>query len=133
VIREHYEAVKEMIPSGFTVYLFDTPATVTYPYVVVWGDAGQDTTEALGGPLDEFTADGRVTCVGANYASCLIVAQAVRNALNRNSPVVSGRHCQPLRLSPALDIQSDDTVTLPGTGTHPIFCVDEFTIQSEPS
>lgn len=132
-IRQHYEAVKELIPGLFTVYLFDVPERPDYPYVVMWGSPGQETTHALAGPLDDFEADARATSVGPTYESCLVLAQAVRTALNQAAPVVPGRHCHPLRLRPALDIQPDRTITLPETDTHPIFCVDEFTILSEPA
>jgi hypothetical protein len=133
VIREHYEAVKALVPSKFKVYLFDVPNSPTYPYVVLWGDAGLSGSESLDQTPRDLTLNVRATCVGANYESCLIVLDGVRSALNRAVPTVAGRHCHELIQEPLLDVGPDRDVTITGTGTHPVFAVDGYRLLSEPA
>jgi hypothetical protein len=133
VIREHYEAVKALIPSRFAVYLFDTPSRPAFPYVVLWGDAGLEGSESLDSTPSDLTINLRATCVGANYESCLVVLAGVRRALNRAVPSVPGRKVHEMRQEPLLDIGPDRDITVPGTNTHPIFAVDGYTLQSEPA
>lgn len=132
MIREHYEAVKALIPNTFTVHLFDVPASPSFPYVVLWGDPGQHYSETLDSTPHDVLLSVRATCVGANYASCLIVLDAVRAALNRKAPVVAGRKVHEMVQSPLSGVQPDLSVTLPNTGTHPVFAVDEYELRSEP-
>ena len=133
MIREHYEAVKALIPNTFTVHLFDVPDNPTFPYVVLWGDPGRHYSETLDPTPRDLEVQVNATCVGATYASCLIVLDAVRAALNRATPVVTGRKVHELVQEPLQGIQPDRGVTLPGTSTHPIFAVDGYTLRSEPA
>lgn len=133
MIAAHYEAIKALIPSRFTAYLFDVPANPVFPYVVIWGDPGTSGSESLDPTPRDLSLNPRVTCVGVNYESCLIVLQAVRTALNRARPVVAGRFVHELVQEPLLDIRPDRDVTIPGTNTHPIFAVDGYTLLSEPA
>lgn len=133
MIREHYDAVKALIPGQFTVHLFDTPNDPTYPYVVLWGDSGLHGSESLDQTPRDLTLNVRATCVGATYASCLIVLDGVRAALNRGVPVVAGRKVHELVQEPLLDIRADRDVTITATGTHPIYAVDSYLLRSEPA
>lgn len=133
MIREHYEAVKALVPSRFTTYLFDTPDKPAYPYVVLWGDAGLHGSDTLCQTPTELVLNVRATCVGANYESCLIVLAGVREALNRAVPTVAGRKVHELRQEPLLDIRADRDVTVGATGTHPVYAVDGYELRSEPA
>ena len=133
MIREHYEAVKALIPSKFRVYLFDTPDRPQYPYVVLWGDAGLEHSESLDPTPSDLTLNIRATCAGANYESCLVVLAGVRKALNRAVPTVAGRRVHELVQEPLLEVGPDRDVTLTATGTHPVFAVDGYTLLSEPA
>lgn len=133
MIREHYEAVRALVPSRFKVHLFDVPNSPTYPYVVLWGDAGLEGSESLDPTPRDLTLSVRVTCVGANYESCLTVLAGVRRALNRSVPVVAGRKVHELVQEPLLDVGPDRDVTITATGTHPVFAVDGYTLVSEPA
>ena len=133
MIREHYEAVKALIPAPLTVHLFDVPASPTFPYVVLWGDPGRQFSEGLCQSPTDLEVLVRVTCVGATYASCLIVLDAVRTALNRATPVVSGRKVHEMAQEPLQGVQPDRGVTIPGTSNHPVFAVDGYTLRSEPA
>jgi len=134
VIREHYAAVKAMVPAGTTVYQWSVPGTPSYPYVCLWGDLGD---ESSGGPDGDSLQDVpdvlslrvRATYAGLNGDSVLIVCRNVRAALNRKTPVVEGWALGPLRQSSLMDVQTDDSVTLT-SGTHPVFAVDEFALVS---
>jgi len=135
VIKEHYDAVKALLPAGLTVYRGSVPSTPTYPYVVLWGDLGD---ESSGGPDGDSLQDApdvlslrpRVTYAGLTFDSVLIVARNVRAALNRKVPVVAGWSPGRLRQASLMDVQTDTSVTLTG-GANPVFAVDEFALVSE--
>jgi hypothetical protein len=135
VIKEHYAAVKALMPAGLTVYLGDVPELPAYPYAVLWGDLGE---ESSGGPDGDSLEDSpdvlslrpRVTYAGLTFDSVLITARNVRAALNRKTPTVEGWRTNPLRQSSLMDVQVDHDVTIPGSGTHPLFAVDEFALTS---
>ena len=136
MIREHYDAVRALIPSTVKVYAWSVPVAPSYPYVVVWGDLGD---ESSGGPDGDSLTDStgvlslrvRATYVGLTGDSVLIVARNVRAALNRKTPTVTGWRTNPLRQSTLMDIQVDTDVTIPGSSTHPLFAVDEFALVSQ--
>lgn len=134
MIREHYAAVKALLPAGTTVYMWSVPGAPVYPYVVLWGDIG---SESSGGPdgdslqdvPDVLSLNVRATYVGLTGDSVLIVARNVRAALNRKTPAVAGWRCNPLRQSSLMDAQTDTSVTLSG-GANPVYAVDEFALVS---
>ena len=134
MIREHYAAVKAMVPAGTNVYMWSVPDAPSYPYVVLWGDIGN---ESSGGPdgdslqdvPDVLSLNVRATYAGLTGDSVLIVARNVRAALNRKTPVVVGWRPGKLRQSSLMDAQTDTSVTLTN-GAHPVFAVDEFALVS---
>lgn len=135
MIREHYDAVQALLPSTVTVYRGSVPDTHTYPYVVLWGDLGD---ESSGGPDGDSLRDDlsvlslrfRATYAGLTFDSVLIQCRNVRAALSRKTPTVAGRVCGPLRQSSLMDVQVDRDVTITGSGAHPFYAVDEFTLTS---
>lgn len=145
MIKEHYRAVKALLPTTVTAYLFeagmdDTTGKVStpkYPYVVLWGDLGR---EASGDENGEALSDARVslsfrmraTYAGLNGDSLMIVARNVRTALSRKVPVVAGRSCSKLRQDVLMDAQTDFDMTFTD-GSHPVYAVDEFAFVSEPA
>jgi hypothetical protein len=134
VILEHYNAVKALLPPTVRVFMWSVPSTPTYPYVVLWGDLGE---ESSGGPDGDSLQDVpdvlslrlRATYVGLNGDSMLITARNVRADLNRKTPIVAGWRTNPLRQAVLMDGQVDTDVTLTGGG-HPTYAVDEFTLVS---
>ena len=130
MIREHYEAVRALLPSTVRVYMWSVPDVPAYPYVVLWGDLG---SESSGGPdgdsledvPDVLSLNIRATYVGTTWESALIVARNVRAALNRKTPTVAGWMPSKLRQSSLMDAQTDTDVT-----PHPVYAVDEFALVS---
>ena len=135
MIKEHYDAVKALMPAGLTVYRGSVPDAPSYPYAVLWGDLG---TESSGGTDGDSLRDGtdvltfrpRVTYVGLTFDSVLIICRNVRAALNHKAPIVTGWAPSKLRQSSLMDVQTDTDVTLAG-GAHPVFAVDEFSLVSQ--
>lgn len=135
MIREHYDGVQALLPAGMTVYRGDVPDDPKYPYVVLWGDLGD---ESSGGPDGDSLRDDlsvlslrlRATYAGLTFDSVLIQCRNVRAALSRKTPTVAGWHCNPLRQSSLMDVQVDRDVTITGTGAHPLYAVDEFALTS---
>jgi len=144
VIREHYDAVRALIPSGVNIYMWNvepkklpdgTVEPIKYPYVCLWGDLGDESSggpdgESLDDVADVLSLRVRATYAGLTGDSVLIVARNVRAALNRKTPAVAGWLTNPLRQSTLMDVQTDEDVTIPGSGTHPLFAVDEFALVS---
>jgi hypothetical protein len=134
VIKEHYDAVQALFPAGLKVYRGAVPDSPVYPYAVLWGDLGD---ESSGGPDGDSLEDipdvlslrPRVTYAGLTFDSVLIIAKNVRAALNRQTPTVEGWAPGRLRQSTLMDVQTDTAVTLTGGG-HPIFAADEFAFVS---
>lgn len=134
MILEHYNAVKALLPGTVRVYMWNVPSGPQYPYVVLWGDLGE---ESSGGPDGDSLEDVpdvlslrmRATYVGLTGDSLMIVARNVRADLNRKIPVVTGWHPGKLRQAVLMDAQTDTDVTLTGGG-HPIYAVDEFALVS---
>jgi len=136
VIREHYDAVKALVRPGTQVYMWTVPDAPKYPYVCIWGDLGN---ESSGGPDGDSLEDVpdvldlriRATYAGLTGDSVLIACRNTRADLNRKTPTVTGWRTNPLRQSTLMDVQVDRDVTIPGSGTHPLFAVDEFALTSE--
>jgi len=135
VIREHYAAVKALLPvTGLTVYMWNVPTTPVFPYVCLWGDLGDESSggpdgESLGDVPDVLTLRVRATYAGLTGDALGEVARKVRAALNRKTPVVAGWAPSKLRQSVLMDAQTDFDVTVQNIG-HPIFAVDEFSLVS---
>lgn len=134
MIKEHYDAVKALLPPTVRVHMWSVPAAPVYPYVVLWGDLGE---ESSGGPDGDSLRDVpnvlslriRATYVALEGDSLLIVARNARAALSRKTPTVTGWRTNPLRQAVLMDGQVDTDVTLTG-GVHPIYAVDEFALIS---
>lgn len=131
MINEHYEAVKGMIPAGLTIYMWKVPKEPAYPYVVLWGDLGTETTEAMDDEPDALELRIKATYGALTGGSLAWIAGKVRSALNRRSPVVAGWAPGRLHQQSLMDAQTDYDVTFPGGGGHPVFAVDEFDLLSQ--
>lgn len=134
MILDHYKAVQALMPAGLPVHLVKVPPKPAFPYVVLWGDLGTETSgdesgESLSDIPNSLPLRVRATYVGLTADSVFIVAQRVRNSLRRARPAVAGRSCSKLRQSTLTDIQTDTDVAI--DNAHPMFAVDEFTFVSD--
>jgi hypothetical protein len=134
VILEHYNAVKALLPSTVRVYMWNVPSSPVYPYVVLWGDLGEESSggsdgDSLRDVPDVLSLRVRATYVGLTGDSLLIIARNTRAALNRKTPTVTDWLPGKLRQAVLMDAQTDTDVTLTGGG-HPIYAVDEFALVS---
>jgi hypothetical protein len=136
VIREHYNAVRALLPGTVNVYMWSVPGTPAYPYVVLWGSPGDESSggtndgESLDATrMDVFETRIRATYAGVNGDSMLIVCRNVRAALNRKTPTVAGWKPGKLRQASLMDAQPDTSITF-SNGTHPVYAVDEFSLTS---
>ena len=142
MIKEHYDAIKALLPPTIQTYMWkaeerDASGKIVlprYPYVMFGGDLGNESSGAQDGDSladvpNLLSLRIRATYVGVNGDSMLIIARNTRRALNRKSPIVEGWRTDPLRQSVLLDGQVDRDVTLTGGG-NPTFAVDEFLLIS---
>lgn len=140
MIREHFQAVKDLIPVSprYTVHMgrvrgkvvagIEQP--VSYPYVVIWGDPGDETGESLAAIPDTLELRVRVTYAGVGFEQILDVIDLVRAALSDRRPAVAGRSVSRLKQASLLAVQEDTDVTLPDK-SHPMFAADEFVLTSQ--
>lgn len=135
-VGDHYAAVGALVPAGLTVYYGGVPTIPAYPYVVLWGDLGNEVSgDAAGEALDDvvrgLSLRVRVTCVAQSWDSLMITVNRVRAALNRKVPAVYGWAPSKLKQSSLLDAQVDRDVVIPGTKSNPFYAVDEYALVSE--
>lgn len=134
MILEHYLAVAALIPTSplYHVYFGTVPDKPKYPYVVVWGDLGKEVGESLGDRVDQLDLRPRITYVGTDFKQCLWVADRLREALNRATPVVAGWTPSKLRQQALQSVTTDLDVALLD-GSNPVFAVDEYPFTSTPN
>lgn len=129
-LRAHYEALAAVLtaalPAPYKVYQWDVPELPTYPYVLLRGGIGQESTEALCGTPDLLSLRPKITYAGATGASVLVAVDKVRDALRDRALTVPGWSATRMRQASLIDVQTDYDVTIPGTKNHPVFGVDEF-------
>lgn len=132
MIREHYLAVRDLIPDGpgYTRYFGSVPASPSYPYVCVWGDFGTNHSESLAAVPDQVDLRPRVTYSGVVYDQVMWLADKIRPYLNRVSPTVNGWTAGKMSVFPLRPPEEDQDVTLPGSNTYPWAAVDEFPFTS---
>lgn len=129
MIREHYLAVRDLIPDGpdYKRYFGSVPKSPSYPYVVVWGDLGTSGSESLADVVDQLELRPRVTYVGSGYEQVMWLADKIRPLLNRARPAVAGWSPGRMRQSPLRPPEEDNDVVLPGTTDSYVWsAVDEF-------
>lgn len=130
----HATAVLALLTgAGITCHDGTVPANPTYPYAVLYTNAGDRDTTNLDYSSDVQAYDMQVTSVGASAAAARIVADKVSTALVDVTPTVSGRTCWPLRVAATQTAREDRDVTIPGTATHPHYAVAVFRLASVPS
>lgn len=129
----HITAVKALLtPLGWPVYVVEAPSLPTYPYVIVWGSAGQPGIEpGVAGSSDMSDLLG-VTVVDTTPENALIAAAAVRAVLDGAHPTVTGRAVW-LSLTSSEPVTVDRDVTLPATNRHPGYVVDRYQLISTPA
>lgn len=130
--QAHATAVLSLL-AGLPVHDGAVPANPTYPYAVVYLNAGTAHEVDLTFDSDEQVYDVQVTCVGATAAAARITADRVRAALLDQTPTVTGRACWPIRLEASQTAREDRDITIPGTGTHPHYAVDVYRLASRPA
>lgn len=129
-VGSFYAAVAGLFPASVRLYVGNVPKKPEYPYAVLWGDLGDETTEALDDVPTELRIRFRVTYVGLSLDQVAWVVVRVRPALNRVKPYVSGWLSGKLRQSTLMDVQTDFSVAL-DNGAHPMYAVDEFALAAD--
>lgn len=133
----HLNAIKAALEAhGWTSYLLDATGATSWPYVVISPGYAGDPERPLADVTAVIHGDIRVTVAGLSPASTVGLAQAVRDEL---SPMLSwGNVGVPERVARLRWVRTELTevdrdVTVPSTGTHPIFRVDTYRLVSEPN
>lgn len=135
MIREHAAAVIALLDAvaDLTVYDGHVPSEPAFPYAVVYADNGTRSEVSIGFASDQLSMLVQVTSVGATADAARIIADKVSTALLDITPTITGRICAPIRLEDTRPAIEDRDVTIPGTGSHPIYGVDVYRLMSLPS
>lgn len=131
--KAHYDALELLLPAGMNAFRGAAPVKPTaddYPYVVIGGNAGMESTEAAAGAPDSLDLLFKITYAGLTFDSVLIIMRQFRAAVLGARLVVPGWTCGTLRHEPALDVREDPDVTIPDTSAHPLYAVDQITLFS---
>lgn len=133
----HLNAIKTALEShGWTAYLLDATGATSWPYVVISPGYAGDPERPLADATSVVHGDIRVTVAGLSAASTVGLAQAVRDELSPSLSwgdlAVAGRAAR-LRWVRTELTEVDRDVTIPSTGTHPIFRVDTYRLVSDPN
>ena len=132
MIREHYDGIYALIPADVGKHYGQVKADgLTYPYVVLWGDMGAETTEALSSTPDTLELRPRVTYVASGFEQLMWLIDQVRPALSQAIPTVAGWVPSRMVQNSLTDAQTDFDVTIPNTSRNPMFAVDEFVLSSQ--
>lgn len=129
--RAHYDAFQARLPAGLKFHrgtVTEKLTSASYPYVVLGGGGGDESTEALNGNVDSLEFRLRATYAGLTFDSVLITMDRARRAFLDSPLIVPGWSCGKVRQFEALPIQPDADVTLSDTSLKPLFAVDEFTV-----
>lgn len=131
--KAHYDALEALVPFGLSVFRGSAPIKPTandYPYVVIGGNGGTETSEAAAGDPDSLDLMFQITYAGLTFDSVLIAMMRFRAAVLSRRLVVAGWTCGIFRHEPAVDIREDPDVTIPDTTAHPFYAVDQISLFS---
>lgn len=129
--KGHFDAFQARLPAGLKFHRGVVVGKLTppdFPYVVLGGGGGDESTEALAGNVDSLEFRLRATYTGLSFDSVLSCMARVRRAFLDSPLIVPGWSCSTVRQNEALSIQQDPDVTLPDINLKPLFAVDEFTV-----
>jgi hypothetical protein len=131
--KAHYDAFQALMPAGLKLHRGSAPdklASTSYPYVVIGGNAGDESTEAYAGDKDSLDLRFKVTYAGLTFDSVLITIKRVRDTVLNSRLVVPGWSTTGFTHASLLDVRTDFDVTVPDITVHPVYAVDEFSVFS---
>lgn len=133
----HLKAIRTaLVAKGWSVYLLDATGAQTWPYVILSPGYAGDLERPLADATTTVHGDIRVTVAGTTADSTLGLSKAVRDELSPSltwgALTVTGRSAHLRWLRTELT-EVDRDVTVPTTGTHPIFTVDSYALVSNPT
>lgn len=129
--KAHYDALEALIPADVTVFRGSAPiepVSADYPYVVLGGNAGNESTEAANGDPDSLDLRFKLTYAGLSLDSVLVIMGLVRPAIRTARLVVPGWTCGLFRHESLVDITTDFGFKIPDIGAHPVYAVDEYAV-----
>ncbi|KQR02483.1 hypothetical protein ASF72_10640 [Arthrobacter sp. Leaf141] len=135
--EEHYKAlearlraVAQAVLDGPAVHfgaITGTPESADYPYILIGGNAGQETSAAPVASTDTLELRFKLTYAGLSFESVLFIVSLTRRALIGARLQIPGWTCAPLRHEALQDIRTDFDVIIPDIGS-PLFAVDELVL-----
>lgn len=128
--QPHAAAILARLSGVGTVYDGHVPPNPSYPYAVVWIGSGERDPLDLTTRSVDLDLPIRVTSVGATAAAARITADRVAVALIDAQVSVSGWTCWPIRHDIAQPATEDRDITIPGTGTHPVYIADSYRLHA---
>lgn len=133
MIAEHFDAVRALIPSKYTVHDTDAGSDPVMPYIVLWGGDFQRFSVDVAGSRVEVMGDIGVTCVSSMAGAARQLQSTIAALLDGAVVNVSGRTGFELIEQDVRPIQVDREVQIPtgdGGARHPYFGVLTYRVES---
>jgi hypothetical protein len=124
-VKAHIVAIMAELAPRIDCYYVTVPDGAAFPYVLLWGTAGDPGVEmSVAGDSDMSDLLG-ATVVDTTPFNVLRAVDITRGVLNGLQPAVTGRGVW-LSFAFSSTVQEDKTITLPGTNSHPFYTVDRY-------
>ncbi|MGP9682068.1 hypothetical protein [Brachybacterium sp. AOP3-A1-3] len=133
MIAEHFEAVKALIPSKYTVYDTDAGSEPVFPYIVLWGGDFERFSVDVAGSRVEVAGDIGVTCVSTVAGAARQLQSTIAELLDGALVTVPGRHGFELTGQEVRPVQVGREVQLPTAGggaRYPYFGVLTYRVET---
>lgn len=115
-------------PQALAVY-DSSPASPTYPYVIVYADGGVKSSDREADERIRHTQTAQTTVVGQSAAQCRAALDRVTARLENKRPVIAGWSCSKVDHPTSQPIQADES--LPDRVVF--FATDQWSFVADPT
>lgn len=133
MIAEHFNAVRALIPSRYTVFDTDAGSQPIAPYIVLWGGDFERFSVDVAGSRVEVMGSIGVTCVSSMAGAARQLQSTIATLLDGAVVTVPGRHGFELIEQEVRPIQVDREVQIPtgdGGARSPFYGVLTYRVET---
>lgn len=133
MIAEHFDAVRALIPSKYTVHDTDAGTEPVAPYIVLWGGDFLPFSVDVADSRAEVEGTIGVTCVALMAGAARQLQSTIGALLDGQTVQVPGRRGFELTLEETRPVLVDREVQIPtagGVGRYPFYGVLIFRVQT---
>ena len=133
MIAEHFDAVRALIPSRYTVHDTDAGSEPTMPYIVLWGGDFERFSVDVAGSRVEVMGSIGVTCVSSMAGAARQLQSTIATLLDGAVVTVPGRTGFELIEQEVRPVQVDREVQIPtgdGGARSPYYGVLTYRVET---